>query len=91
MFYTYKVLNGAAPAYLSDIIEYIRTNEGALDRILRMSKTRIAMYRSKSLRAPTASLWNELPAQKCYVCVFIYLSIFKSNIAVCNHCMCKAR
>ena len=64
MFLTFKVLNGTAPVYLSDLIEkYILVGmlRSESYSLLRVPRSHTEMYRKRPFRASAPRLWNELP------------------------------
>jgi len=86
LFHTFKVPNGTAPVYLSDLIETyipVRMLRSESYSFLRVSRNRIAVYEERSFRASTPRLWNELPnhiklaASKHIFCKVLKTHLFK--------------
>ena len=77
----YKVLNGHAPTYLSDL--FVRANE-SIGYKLRRSETNVRIpqphteYLKRSLSYSSAILWNSLP---CHIREVNTLSSFKNIIS----------
>ena len=86
LFLTFKVLNGTAPVYLSDLIEKyipVRMLRSESYSLLRVPRSHTAMYGERSFRASAPRLWNELPnhiklaASKDIFCKVLKTHLFK--------------
>ena len=64
LLYTYKALNGLAPAYLRDLLEQYhptRSLRSASKLLLKVPSQRTVTYGSRSFRMSAAVQWNSLP------------------------------
>jgi len=86
LFLTFKVLNGTAPVYLSDLIEKyipVRMLRSETCSLLRVPRSHTAMYGKRSFRPSAPRLWNELSnyiklaASKDIFCKVLKTYLFK--------------
>jgi len=86
LFLTFKVLNGTAPVYLSDLIEtYISLKmlQSESYSLLRVPRSHTAIYGGVSFQASAPRLWNELQnqinlaASRNAFCKVLKINLFK--------------
>ena len=64
LLYTYKCLNNAAPAYLSELIEPYRPTRSLRSQersLLCIPKSKTSTYGNRSFRVAAPTIWNTLP------------------------------
>ena len=84
LLFTYKIVNGLAPSYLSDLlIPYVhsRTLRSADKLLLCQPSYRLKSYGSRAFSVCALSLWNKLPMDiKCSPTVVIFKRKLKTHL-----------